>query len=71
MIKELTKLHQGKCLKIKISLDAASHIIILMSWQRWIKGILEIPAGIHALLEVRVQLLMSEPACVFRQGWVG
>lgn len=72
MIKELTELHQRKCtnhrLKIKISLAAASHIIILMLLQRWIRGIFEIPGGIHALLDVRVQLVMSEPACVFRQG---
>lgn len=75
MIKELTELHQRKCtnhhLKIKISLAAASHIIISMSLQKWIKGIFEIPGGIHALLDVRVQLVMSEPACVFRQGSVG
>ena len=39
--------------------------------QRWIKGIFEIPGLIHALMDVRVQLIMSEQACVFRQRSCG
>lgn len=59
MIKEITELHHGKSTNPDIPVAAALHVLILPCSNGGL-GSFEIPGLVHTLMDVRVQLIMSE-----------